>query len=368
VGAIPRALLMPNQSNLNIIDVAGDHLQIGQQIGETCAPQIQQMLTTYRDLIATSYDRLKLNWDKAILQARKYQPFVAEYTPQYLRELEGMAQGAGVPLDDLMVLNCMEGIVNDALHLKCTSFAVGGEWTTNGHVLIGHNEDWSPEDENTVYLVRAHPENEPAYLALTYGGLIPNIGFNQHGIAQCCDSVYPNDSRLGIPRIFVARAVLACQTLSDALSTAVLNKRAAGYNHLIAHESGELYNIEVSAKQFSTQYAREGMIAHTNHYLDPRLQQIEHQPESLLRSHVRLNRAERLLRTMVPHSTESFASILSDHVNRPNSICCHDVDAQVMIERSKTIASIMIDLNEKCMYVALGSPCQSSYQRINLEG
>jgi isopenicillin-N N-acyltransferase-like protein len=356
-----------DQPTLTVVDVSGDHLQIGQQIGEACAPQIRQMLTTYRELIETSYDRLKLNWEKALLQARKYQPFVAEHTPQYLRELEGISQGAGVPLEDLMVLNCMEGIVNDALHLKCTSIAVSREWTIEGHVLVGHNEDWSPEDEKTVYLVRATPEKEPAFLALTYGGLIPNIGFNKYGIAQCCDSVYPNDSRLGIPRIFVARAVLACQSLSEALSTTVLSKRAAGYNHLIAHESGELYNIEVSAKQFATHYAHEGMIAHTNHYLDPRLQQVEHQPESLLRSHVRLNRAERLLRTMAPHSIESFASILSDHVNHPSSICCHDIDAPAMFERSKTIASIMIDLTENCMYVALGSPCQGNYERVDLE-
>ncbi len=358
---------MTGQPSITVVDVVGDHFQIGLRIGETCAPQIQQMLSSYRELIETSYDRLKLNWDKALLQARKYQPFVAEHTPQYLQELEGIAEGAQVSMDDLMVLNCMEGIVNDALHLKCTSLAVGGEWTANGHVLVGHNEDWSPEDESTIYLVRARPANEPAYLALTYGGLIPNIGFNQHGIAQCCDSVYPNDSRLGIPRIFVARAVLACQTLSDALLAAVSSKRAAGYNHLIAHESGELYNIEVSAKQFATQYAHEGLIAHTNHYRDPRLQQIEQQPEALLRSHVRLNRAERLLRTLAPHTPETFKRILSDHVNQPNSICCHDIDVSPAIERSKTIASIIMDLTQKCMYVTVGSPCQSAYQRVELE-
>lgn len=358
---------MNDEQTITIVDVAGDHYTIGIQIGETCGPKIRQMLASYRDLITTSYDRLKLNWDKAILQARKYQPFVAEHTPQYLREIEGMAKGAEVSLEDLMVLNCMEGIVNDALHLKCTSIAVGGEWTGNGHVLIGHNEDWSPEDESTVYIVRARPENEPAFIALTYGGLLPNIGFNEFGIAQCCDSVYPNDSRLGVPRIFVARAVLACRTLSEALSAAVMGKRSAGYNHLIAHASGELYNIEVSAKQFATRYAEKGLIAHTNHYLDYRLQMIEQQPELLLRSHVRLNRAERLLRTLSPHSPSTFHSILSDHVNHPNSICCHAVDIPVPIERSKTIASIMINLTDQWMDVTPGSPCTNSYQRFSLE-
>ncbi len=358
---------MPNDQQIPLIDVHGSHLQMGRQIGEAVGPQIRQMLETYRELIATSFDRLKLNWERAILQSRKYQPFVAEFTPQYLQELEGMAAGANVTLDDLMVLNSMEGIVNDALHLKCTSLAAAGEWTLDGHVLVGHNEDWSPEDEGTVYLVRAKPTGEPAYLALTYGGLIPNIGFNEAGLAQCCDSVYPDDSRLGVPRIFVARAVLACRTLSEALSAAVLDKRAAGYNHLIAHESGEIYNLEASAKRFAVQYSEDGLLAHTNHYLDPRLKEVEAAPESLLRSHVRLNRVNRLQRTLAPHSTETFTQILSDHVNRPRSICCHDTENPVAIERSKTIASVMIDLTDQAMLVTIGNPCQSSYQRFQLE-
>jgi isopenicillin-N N-acyltransferase-like protein len=358
---------MTNDRQIPILDIHGDHLQMGQQTGEAFAPQIQQMLTTYRELISTSYDRLKLNWDRVILQARKYQPFVAEHTPQYLRELEGMAQGAGVTLDDLMVLNCMEGIVNDALHLKCTSFGAAGECTTDGHVLVAHNEDWSPEDESAVYLLRARPTDEPAYIALTYGGLLPNIGFNAAGLAQCCDSVYPDDSRLGVPRIFVARAVLACRTLSDALTAAVMNKRAAGYNHLLAHESGEIYNIEASANHFAVQYATDGTLAHTNHYLDPRLQAVESQPEALLRSHVRYNRANRLLRTLTPHSYKSFQQILTDHVNQPRSICCHDIDNPVAIERSKTIASVVIDLTERCMHVAIGNPCESTFHRFGLE-
>ena len=83
----------------------------------------------------------------------------------------------------------------DALHLsKCTSMAVSDDCTADGHVLVAHNEDWLPEDEQDVYLVHASPDDEPSFLAMTYGGLLPNIGFNEAGIAQCCDSVYPNDS------------------------------------------------------------------------------------------------------------------------------------------------------------------------------
>jgi len=77
-----------------------------------------------------------------------------------------------------------------------------------------------------------------------------NVGFNAYGIAQLCDSVYPNDPRIGIPRVVAARAVLASQRLDKAIQYSLSPQRAAGYNHVLAHESGELYSVEVSAHHF----------------------------------------------------------------------------------------------------------------------
>ena len=94
--------------------------------------------------------------------------------------------------EDLVVINAMEAVTMDALHLtRCTSMAVNDERTADGHVLLAHNEDWVPEDEDDVFIVHAKPKNDPPFLAMTYGGLLPNIGFNAYGIAQMCDSVYP---------------------------------------------------------------------------------------------------------------------------------------------------------------------------------
>jgi hypothetical protein len=48
-----------------------------------------------------------------------------------------------IPFEDVMVLNVMEAVTTDALHLtRCTSFAVNDERTADGHILAAHNEDW----------------------------------------------------------------------------------------------------------------------------------------------------------------------------------------------------------------------------------
>ena len=358
---------MAVQTALPLIRIGGSHQEMGRQIGEACAPAIHRMLEIYKASLEATYHELELTWEDARLQANKYYPYALEHTPQYVDEVDGIAEASGLDFDDLMVLNCMEAITSDALHLGCTSLAVGGERTQDGHVLVGHNEDWLPEDEENTYLVHATPDDEPPFLAITYGGLLPNIGFNAAGIAQCCDSVYPNDARVGVPRIFVSRAVLGASRLSEAIRGALMRWRAAGYNHLIAGRSGELYNVEVSARRFATIYGMDGYLAHTNHYLTQRMKQFEDKTEDLISSRVRANRALRLLRTTEKHSVETLKTILKDHINYPNSICSHTEPEDNPLDRQKTIASLIMDLTASEMHVCWGNPCTGAYHTYRLE-
>jgi isopenicillin-N N-acyltransferase-like protein len=370
VNILSRADAVPaSRPPLPIVYVAGNHYEMGWQIGIDRREVIGQMLGVYRRYFDEEGERVGISdWDEAILHARKYLPFAEESLPQYVEELQGVAEGAGVDFNDLLVLNCVEAITEDALHTNCTSLAAAPEVTADGSLLVGHNEDWLPDDLDTVYLVHAKPADEPAYLAITYGGLLPNIGFNQHGIAQCCDSVYPNDARIGVPRIFVSRAVLAAHTLADGIRAALNRRRAAGYNHLIVHVSGEMYNVEVSAEDFDVVYGMDGMLAHTNNYLSRRMRAIEKDSEELISSRVRYNRAIRLMRSQRGKlSLKSFQAILSDHVNYPQSICNHVDENDSPLERQQTIASLLIDLTTQTMYVSSGPPCQSEYYSYKLE-
>ena len=108
-----------------LIEIAGTHREMGQQIGEACRQQVQHSVDNAHILIDQSYSTLELTWAGANIQARKYLPFAEERYSQYVDELRGIAEGANVSFDDLMVVNAMEAVTMDALHLtRCTSFAV----------------------------------------------------------------------------------------------------------------------------------------------------------------------------------------------------------------------------------------------------
>jgi isopenicillin-N N-acyltransferase-like protein len=351
-----------------LIRVKGSHREIGRQMGEAMASQIRHSIENARTLIDSTYNVLELDWDGARIQARKYIPFAEEYYPQYIDEMKGIAEGAGITFDDIAVINALEAVTMDALHLtRCTSFAVNDERTADGHVLVAHNEDWLPEDEPDVCVIHAEPDDEPPFIAMTYGGLLPNIGFNAHGICQCCDSVYPSDSRIGIPRIVASRAVLAASSPDEALRDMLVSHRAAGYNHLLVHESGEIYSVEVSARRFAILYGHEGYIAHTNHYLDPTMQAIEREPEDLIGTRVRYFRTLRLLRKTEQHTVKTLQAILRDHVNFPSSVCNHTDEVDDPLDREKTINSLVMDLTSRVMHIAWGNPCENPYHTFHLD-
>ncbi|HMU93431.1 MAG TPA: C45 family autoproteolytic acyltransferase/hydrolase [Anaerolineales bacterium] len=350
-----------------LIEVSGTHREMGRQIGEAARAQVQHSVANARVLIDAAYDSLELTWQGAQIQSRKYLPFAEERYPQYVDEMRGIAEGANVAFDDIVTLNAMEAVTVDALHLtRCTSMAVNEERTADGHVLAAHNEDWVPEDEDGVLVISAKPDKEPPFLAMTYGGLLPNVGFNAFGIAQLIDSVYPSDSRIGIPRLVVARAVLSSHRISGAIGRTLVQHRAAGYNHLLIHESGEMYSIEVSARKFEILYAHDGYMVHTNHYLDPQMKQIEKDPEELLSSRVRYFRASRLLRQNGQHTIKSLQAIQKDHTNIPNSICNHNIEGLDPLDREKTISALVIDLTSREMHITWGNPCQNAYHTYHL--
>lgn len=346
-----------------MIHVKGTHRELGRQIGEASRELIQHSIFNARKLVESTYDNLQLTWESAQVQARKYMPFAQERYPQYVEEMVGMAEGANVNYLELAVVNALEAVTMDALHLtKCTSLAVSQCNTADGHVLAAHNEDWLPADEPDVFIVHAEPDDEPPFIAMTYGGLLPNVGFNAAGIAQCCDSVYPSDSRTGIPRVIVSRAVLGSRTIGQAIRHMLVPLRAAGYSHLLVHESGEMYNVEVSAHHFDILYGDNGYLAHTNNYLSPKMQLIESDPDELVHTRVRYFRALHLLKENDHHTISSLQHILSDHVNYPDSICNHSIFDHDPLDREKTIVSMIMDLTDRKLTLAWGNPCRNSYQ------
>jgi isopenicillin-N N-acyltransferase-like protein len=341
-----------------IINVRGRPCERGRQQGEGAQPQITGMLTAYRDILPAA---ARKTWEEALREARKFLPYAEETFPHFVEELRGIAEGADVPFEEVWLLNCYEEVTESRHRSGCTSLAVRDDRTANGHVYLAHNEDWVSVDRDHVYLVRTEPDDGPAFIGMAYGPLLANIGFNEEGIGVAINSVYPTDVRVGVPRILLSRAILAARTIGEAIRACLPRGRAGGYNYLLADAHGELYSVESAAVTHAILYGEEGWLVHTNHYLSPKMQALE-QSGTYAGSHVRLNRARRLLQARMGAVTlEGVKILLRDHVNWPDSICGHEDPTDPPHERGQTVVSLVMDLTERAVWAAPGPPCKGEY-------
>ena len=349
---------------LPLFEVKGGPRERGRQQGEAARRQIHASLAGYQDVIPFA---MGLSWRAAVRQARRFLVFAEKAFPPYVEELRGISEGAGVAFADVWLLNCYEDLVEvQAGGWGCTCLAVRDQHTSEGHVYLAHNEDWSTQDRENVYLVHTEPQDGPARIGMTYGPLLVNIGFNAEGIGVAINSVYATDGRVGVPRILGARAILDARTIGEAIRACLPKDRAGGYHYLLADPNGELYSVEASATCHNVRYGEAGWLAHTNHYLSARMQAME-APGTYAGSHVRLNRARRLLSIQLGQVTpSSLQSLLRDHVNWPNGICGHEDPDDPPHERAETLVSLVMDLTERVLWAAPGPPCQGHYAAYHL--
>jgi isopenicillin-N N-acyltransferase like protein len=347
-----------------LIEVKGSPRQRGRGQGEGAREQIRRMIACYREFLPAASG---MSWEKGLEASCGFLAHAEGAFPHLIEELRGIAEGAGVHLKDIWLLNCYEGVTEMAgARGGCTCLAVRQEHTDAGHVLMAHNEDWVSQDRENVYLVRAEPADGVPFIGMSYGGLLVNIGLNAAGIGVAINSVYPVDGRVGVPRIVYSRAVLDARTIGEAIGACLVPDRDGGYSYLLADCHGELYHVETSARRHCLLYGEDGWLVHTNHYLSPSMQVIE-QPGRYVGSHVRYHRARRLLQAQLGEiSVSSLQELLRDHVNRPDSICGHEEPADPPHERSQTVISLLMDLTARTLWAAPGPPCEGVFAAFQL--
>jgi isopenicillin-N N-acyltransferase-like protein len=340
-----------------IIDIAGAPRERGRQQGEGMRSLVVSMVAAYRDVILPAAG---LEWDDAAREARRYLPPSEAAFPHYVEELRGIAEGANVRFEDVWLLNCYEE-VSEEYTPACTSLAVRGDLTADGHVLLAHNEDWISADRDHVYLVRGKPDDEPAFLGMTYGPLLVNVGLNDAGVGVAIDSVYHTDGQLGVPRVVFSRAILVARTMDAAVAACLVEGRAGGYHYLLADAHGELRGVESSAAAHAIMGGEEGWLAHTNHYLTLQMQNLQ-QPGTYAGSRARLDRARELLQQRLGGATpEGLQALLRYQDGRPGSICGCEDPTKPPHERAQTLVSLVMDLTERVVWAAPGSPCEGGY-------
>ena len=345
---------MKNQ--IPVIEVRGTHREVGQQIGVRCQPQIRAMLATLREGLPAG-----VSWSDMLPQSRLYLQFSRAVYPQYVEELEGIAEGAEAPFNEIFLSMCEELWEAAAWKKGCSDLVARGPATLDGSTLIAHTNDLLPHAEEKLVILKVRAGDEPEFLGVSSGGVGISAGYNAAKISLTGNQLDNNDIRPGVPRLLVVRAILASRHLSEAMDHCLLPQRASSYNNVIADGSGEVYSMEGSATDCEPLYIAEHIMAHTNHYLSPAMRRFEADRNSIGNSVLRYNRAMRMLRENYGQLTpERFQELLADHAGYPTSICKHGLE-------TVTVFSIIIQLEQLRAWIGRGRACETEYVEYQLE-
>ncbi|KAG7211108.1 hypothetical protein KM043_010435 [Ampulex compressa] len=218
----PEALARRNA--LPILYTRGTHYEIGFDIGRTFAKLIQDFVDIYRPLNETYLTLYETQDGKRVYEETL--ACVEQQFPQYVREIQGTADGANVPFYKLFLMHLDDVISTTTTGSRQKLSPIGcSSLVCNqpGQEILGHNEDALSETLNYWYLVSGHvlePGNkEERFTSLSYAGFLPGytMGYNHHGLVYTINTLSAATLRSGkTPRYFLTRALLAAENYAEA--------------------------------------------------------------------------------------------------------------------------------------------------------
>ncbi|KAM0880780.1 hypothetical protein ACQ4PT_033342 [Festuca glaucescens] len=199
-------------------------LAVGQRFGETIRSRMRGDLFLHEQLLpfaSTAAGKPLL----AALQASNRERY-----PRYWDELVGTADGSGVPLLHIILVNFRKEIrpfipkredqePKEEPDDDCSDILMVSQSTA----IAAHNEDANVALLGHTYIVKAtSPDGTSTFTAYTYAGELPTcaFGFNSNGVAFTLDSVPPAKCEVaagGIAVNFVSRDLLEARDLDDAM-------------------------------------------------------------------------------------------------------------------------------------------------------
>ena len=365
------------------VRVAGTPYERGRQYGAQARDRVHLSVRAYQRVFAhyAGWD-----WPTVRRAAAGFEPSIAGFRPAYLEEMRGIAGGAGLDLADVLAINVRTEVMFAAkareapladrarqAPTECSAFAVApAPGQQPGATLVGQNWDWLLHSAQTLVVLEARQDDGPDFVTVVEAGLLAKTGMNAAGLGLVTNALVTDaDAGLpGLPYHLLLRAVLDCATVTEAFAVLQAGVRSSAANYLIAQAGGAVLDVEAAPGDFTRLYPlgpERGVLLHTNHFLSPRIHAVDLSLWAMPSSAVRLQRLRAGAAARPgPATLEDFRTLLADHADYPTSICAHPDPREHPCEQAATIASVLMDLTARQMWVAVGNPCQAPYQRLDL--
>jgi hypothetical protein len=194
-----------------------------------------------------------------------------KWTPDLLEEIRGMAEGAGIDLDTMLVLQLPDEcfIHGEAIAAnRCSS--LGFARSGIRPALVAQNMDVPSfaDGFQLVLHVKQHDSDLEAFV-LTQVGCIGLNGMNNRAIGVCTNALWQLGScRDGLPVACIVRGLLQQRSQKDAIAFLHAVKHASGQNYVLGGpENVRCFECSAGRVERFTSSAGQDVVWHTNHPL-----------------------------------------------------------------------------------------------------
>ncbi|MBC8234956.1 hypothetical protein H8E77_35875 [bacterium] len=340
---------------MKIIEVSGNPREIGRCTGEALRLEIQAHL----EMFPLNSDRT--NWEHrlpAFLEALR------RYLPNVLDEMEGTAEGADIPLDDILRLN-IPMYANELDLEACTNIAFAGG--PDGSIW-GKNNDGLATDKRRPACARlVRRDDGIPVLIFTFCGMVATTdGMNAEGLAVGHSSVgsifQQSDHHVPI-RLWAYEVMMHSRTTADFVrQMASLPMRGKGYSILCVDRYGTMCSIEAPCPLMQVRRAEteQRYMNCVNYYQLPNLANADRRSEiGKQNAKARRQLLEQKLSEKIDFSLEDMKEILLYHGDP--SICRHGDEDGSYTEYS------MIGLPQSNRALFLdGCPCENEFSEVTI--
>jgi len=265
-GVRPGAAAAESGPEFSLTLISGKPRERGRQYGRKFSAPIRAFLD--RELYSAFTGKPSTR-DDMLRYAGDCAREIARYSPPISEEMEGMAEGSGLRLEELVLITLHEelyhrGVLQSTPH--CTVAAAGPPDTSDGCTYVGQTWDWMQSVYGLANLLMWKRPEGPDVMAYAYPGLWTGAGLNSAGIALCWTSCFPKDGiagpRVGIPSYVLIAQILYQETLKDAIAEARRARHAGWFTFGLADGEGRLANIEGSPRELAVELTRGHIARH----------------------------------------------------------------------------------------------------------
>ena len=248
------------------VECVGSAYQIGKQHGKSCPDAVRTSHAAWTPVKSVDAQQMKSGIN--IIEKGLNNHF-----PEILEEMQGIADGADLTLEQVICMNMEFELVSAANALPSCS-NIGFKKSDQG-VLIGKTADWYPDNSNEFTLAQRYiPDTSQGHEFFHFGcagTLWSEGGLNKSGLAMVLNGLptWGGAPERSVPTLALSRGVLQwCRDVQDAVDWLqrydVLNW---GFNLTLADATGALCYVEVAPGAQAVHYPLENYVIHTNHCL-----------------------------------------------------------------------------------------------------